>query len=281
MGAPAGAIEPIIGPDGIPEYRMEGVWSLPVRGPAIAPIDPELLAAFHDVGAATASAKLHQLGITKTFIQGPRTNKPGTRAVGRAVTLQFMPMREDIYTDAGVTQEYVERATALWAVLDFIEPGDFLVVQAYGTLRSGVVGEMLAHHLQNRGGVGLVADGGIRDSARLDAMHLPIWSLGSTPHYASQGELFPWGYHVPVAVGGALVIPGDLIVADDDGAVVVPIAKARQVLESSAQHEAWEVFSRMRLAEGGALRRYYPLDEIGQAEYEQWVAEGRPGDPTA
>ena len=277
MSLPEGAIAPTgVGPDGIPEYRMEGVWSLPVKGPAIPAIDPDLIAGFHEVGAATASAKLHQMGITKTFIQGPRTNKPGTRAVGRAVTLQFMPMREDIYTDAGVTQEYVERATALWAVMDFIEPGDFLVVQAYGTLRSGVVGEMLAHHLHNRGGVGLVADGGVRDSARLANIDLPIWSLGPTPHYASQGELFPWGYHVPVAVAGVLVLPGDLIVADDDGAVVVPIRRAREVLESSSHHEDWETFSRMKLREGGALRRYYPLDEVGRSEYEAWVVAGRP-----
>lgn len=277
MSGPDGAITPTsVGPDGIPEYRMEGVWSLPVKGPAIPPLDPDLIAGFSNVGAATASAKLHQMGITKTFIQGPRTNMPGRRAVGRAVTLQFMPMREDIYTDAGVTQEYVERATALWAVMDSIEPGDFLVVQAYGTLRSGVVGEMLAHHLHNRGGVGLVADAGIRDSARLSKIDLPIWSLGSTPHYASQGELFPWGYHVPVAVAGVLVLPGDLIVADDDGAVVVPIRKAREVLASSEHHEDWETFSRMKLRHGGALRRYYPLDDVGQAEYEAWVAAGRP-----
>jgi len=277
-GAPAGAIAPVaIGPDGIPEYRIEAAWSLPVKGPAIPAVDPGLLNAFHDVGAATASAKLHQMGITKTFIEGPRTNKPGTRAVGRAVTLQFMPMREDIYSDAGVTQEYVERATALWAVLDFIEPGDLLVVQAYGTLKSGVVGEMLAQHLLNRGGVGLVADGGVRDSTRLATIDLPIWSLGSTPHYASQGQLLPWGYHVPVAVGGVLVLPGDIVIADDDGAVVVPIGKATEVLEASAHHEAWEGFSRMKLSQGGALRRYYPLDDVGQAEYEEWDAAGRPG----
>jgi regulator of RNase E activity RraA len=278
MPSPSGAIGPVrVGPDGIPEYRMEGVWSLPVVGPTIPAIDPDLIGAFHGVGAATASAKLHQLGITKTFIQGPRSNKTGVRAVGRAVTLQFMPMREDIYTDAGVTQEYVERATALWAVLDHIVEGDFLVAQAYGTLRSGVVGEMLAHQLHNRGGVGLVADGGIRDWQKVCQIDVPIWSLGPTPHYASQGELFPWGYHVPVAVGGVLVLPGDLIVADDDGAVCVPIRRAREVLESALEHEAWEDFSRLRLANGGALRRYYPLDETGQAEYEEWEAAGRPG----
>lgn len=273
-----GSIPPhSIGPDGIPEYRIDAAWSLPVKGPAVPRLDPALIAAFQEVGSATACAKLHQIGITKTFIEGPRTNTPGARAVGRAITLQFMPMREDIYSDAGVTQEYVERATALWAVLDFIEPGDFLVAQAYGTLKSGVVGEMLAHHLHNRGGVGLVADGGIRDSAKLADIDMPIWSLGPTPHYASQGELLPWGYHVPVAIGGVLVLPGDIVIADDDGAVVVPIGKAAHVLEASRHHEAWEVFSRMKLSQGGALRRYYPLDDIGQAEYDQWNAEGRGG----
>lgn len=275
--SPEGALAPVsIGADGIPEYRIEGAWSLPVKGPAVPELDPALVDAFHNVSAATASATLHQMGITKTFIQGPRTNKPGRHIVGRAVTLQFMPMREDIYSDAGVTQEYVERATALWAVLDFIQPGDVLVVQAHGSLKSGVVGEMLAHHLHNRGGVGLVADGGVRDSARLANIDLPIWSLGPTPHYASQGELLPWGYHVPVAVGGALVLPGDLIVADDDGAVVVPASKALEVVESSSHHEAWEDFSRLKLGRGGALRRYYPLDDVGQREYELWEAAGRP-----
>lgn len=274
---PEGAIVPVsIGPDGIPEYRIEGAWSLPVRGPAIPPLDPGLVEAFGEVSSATASAILHQRGITKTFMQGPRAMQRGKKVVGRAVTLQFMPMREDIYSDAGVTQEYVERATALWAVLDFIEPGDVLVAQAYGTLRSGVVGEMLAHHLVNRGGVGIVVDGGVRDSGRLDAIDLPVWALGATPHYASQGELIPWGYHVPVAVGGALVIPGDIIVADDDGAVVVPVAKAQEVLEASRHHEAWEDFSRAKLHAGGALRRYYPLDEVGLREYHEWDSAGRP-----
>jgi regulator of RNase E activity RraA len=253
-------------------------WPLPVVGPPIAPVDPALLQAFSSVSAATACAKLHAMGITRTFMEGPRTSQPGRRVVGRAVTLQMMPMREDVYADTGMTQEYVERSSALWAVLDLIEPDDVLVVQAHGTLRSGVVGEMLASHLRNRGGVAVVADGGVRDWARIADLGLPVWSLGSTPHYASQGTLFPWAYHVPVAVGGALVLPGDLVVADDDGAVVVPIGRAQAVLEASTSHEAWEVFSRLRLGQGGALRRYYPLDEQGWAEYEQWEAAGRPHD---
>jgi regulator of RNase E activity RraA len=255
------------------DYRIDGPWSLPVRGPAIAPVDAALLDQFRDLGAATVCAKLHQLGVHRTFIDGPVPRHPGQRVVGRAVTLQFMPQREDILS--GVAQEYVERATALWAALDHVEPNDVLVVQAYGSTRTGVLGEMLVQHLANRGGVGLVADGRIRDAAHLDAIGLPIWATGATPHYASQGELFPWAYHVPVAVGGVLVLPGDLIIADDDGAVLVPIGLADAVIEASSAHADWEDFSRLRLQRGGALRRYYPLDEIGEREYREWVQAGR------
>lgn len=260
--------------DGPGDHSLDGVWPLPVVGPRVPPLDGVLLSRFARIGAATACAKLHQMGVTKTFIAGPRTNREGAHAVGRAVTLQFMPMREDIYQDAGVTQEYIERSTALWAVLDAIEPGDFLVIEARGTLKSGVVGEMLASHLKNRGGVGLVADGGIRDWAKVRENGLPMWSLGPTPHYASQGELIPWAYHTPVAVGGVLVVPGDLIVADDDGAVVVPAGRAGEVADLSEHHEAWEEFSRLQLSRGGALRKYYPLDDEGRTEYEDWVRAG-------
>jgi regulator of RNase E activity RraA len=244
-----------------------------VRGPDIAPVDQALLEAFRPLGAATVCAKLHQLGVRQTFIDGPVTRRPGQRVVGRAVTLQFMPQREDIVS--GAAQEYIERASALWAVADTIEPGDVLVVQAYSSSRTGVVGEMLVQHVVNQGGVGLVADGRIRDAARLDAIGLPIWATGATPHYASQGELFPWAFRVPVAVGGVLVLPGDLIIADDDGAVLVPIGMAEAVLQASSAHADREDFARMRLRHGGALRRYYPLDETGEREYRQWVEQGR------
>jgi regulator of RNase E activity RraA len=179
-----------------------------------------------------------------------------------------MPQREDVAS--GADEEYVERRTALWAVLDATEPGDVLVIQAFGATRTGCVGEMLVRYFGGRGGAGIVVDGRTRDSGRTRDLDIPLWTTGSTPHYASQSELFPWAYDVPVAVGQALVMPGDLIVADDDGAVVVPQSMAEQVLELSSRHEDWEEFSRERLAAGGALSKYYPLDEAARAEYEEW-----------
>jgi regulator of RNase E activity RraA len=188
--------------------------------------------------------------------------------VGPARTLQFMPQREDIASGTG--EEYIERRTALWAVFDATEPGDVLVIQAWGATHTGCVGEMLVRYFGGRGGAGIVVDGRTRDSGKTRDLPVPLWTTGSTPHYASQTELFPWAYDVPVAVGQALVMPGDLIVADDDGAVVVPQALAEQVLELASRHEDWEEFSRERLAAGGALSKYYPLDEDARAEYEEW-----------
>jgi regulator of RNase E activity RraA len=243
-------------------------WKLPVRGEPYERASQELIGSFADISAATACAKLHHMGITRTFIEGPRPLAPGARVVGSALTLQFLPQREDVAS--GMEQEYVERYTALWAVLDTVQPGDVLVIDARAAARTGCLGEMLIRNFVTRGGAGIVVDGRIRDTPKIGELNVPVWSTGATPHYASQSELFPWAYDVPVGVGGALVLPGDLIVADDDGAVVVPQARAAELAAKARDHEDWEVFSRSRIAEGGALSRYYPLDDEATAEYEQW-----------
>jgi len=245
-------------------------WKLPVRGAPFDRVPKELVDRFADVSAATACAKLHHLGVTRTFIEGPRPLRPGARVVGSALTLQFMPQREDVAS--GMAQEYVERYTALWAVLDSVQPGDVLVVEARGSARTGCLGEMLIKYFAARGGAGIVVDGRIRDTPKVGDLDLPIWSNGATPHYASQSELFPWAYDVPVAVGGALVLPGDIVVADDDGAVVVPRALGEELVQQAQHHEDWEDFSRRRITEGGALSKYYPLDDDAQQEYVEWRA---------
>jgi regulator of RNase E activity RraA len=193
--------------------------------------------------------------------------------VGSAVTLQFMPQREDIVS--GLAQEYVEKDSALWHVMDTIAPNDVLVVQAFGDPYTGVLGEMLIGHIRNRGGVGIVVDGYIRDWPRVKHLDIPIWARGTTPNYASQSHLFPWAHSVPVACSSVLVLPGDIIIADDDGVVLVPLKVASLLLETAGSHEDWEVFSRMRITQGGELRKYYPLNEEAQREYETWKQQHR------
>ncbi|WP_326627770.1 hypothetical protein OIE67_32870 [Nonomuraea fuscirosea] len=246
----------------------DAIWDLPVRGSLPDAPDPALVAGLSRISSATACAKLHAQGIRRTFIEGPRPIAPGQKLAGRVRTLQFMPQREDIAS--GLGQEYVERHTALWHVLEDIRPGDVLVVQAYGSAYTGCFGDMLVRYFKRRGGAGIVVDGRIRDLPRVSGLGVPIWCTGATPHYASQAELFPWAYDVPVAVGGSLALPGDLCVADDDGAVVVPLRRAASVLEAAADHEQWELFSRARIEEGATLSDYYPLTPETRAEFERW-----------
>ena len=241
---------------------------LPIHGPEFQRPDPDLIKRLYGVSSATASAMLHKMGIRQTFIQGPLPRKPGSKVVGPAVTLQFMPQREDVAS--GLAQEGSEKKSALWSVLDTVQPGDILTVGAYGDPYTGCLGEMLITYFKGRGGIGIVVDGCIRDWPHVQEIGVPLWTVGFTPNYASQSSLYPWAYNVPTAISRVLVLPGDIIIADDDGSVMIPAQMAELVAQQTKEHEDWEVFSRMKLAEGGALSKYYPLNEEGQREYEEW-----------
>lgn len=243
-------------------------FALPVRGGEFERAGEDAISGLTDVSAATACAKLHGLGITRSFVEGPRPLTAGSRVVGPALTLQFMPQREDLAS--GLGQEYVERHTALWEVLETVQPGDVLVIQAFGSRFAGCIGDILARYFARKGGAGIIVDGRVRDAGRIRELGIPVWSTGTTPHYASQTDLFPWAYNVPVAVGGALCMPGDLVVADDDGPVVVPTGLVGSVVGAAQDQEQWEVFSRNRLDQGGRLSDYYPLTSETRAEYETW-----------
>ena len=231
--------------------------------------DPALVAAFEGVGSATASAELHRLGVRNTHIAGPTAWTPGRSVVGPALTLQFMPLREDVYQD----DEYGDPEAQLHRhVMYHAQAGDVVVVDARGAMDSGVFGEMMMTYLHGRGGRGVVIDGCLRDWPNIQPIGVGCWIRGVTPNYHTQRDLFPYAVNVPVACGGCYVAPGDLIVADDDGAVVVPIGMAERLLERATKHAEWEEFSRIKLSEGADLRRYYPLSEGARPEYEAWRA---------
>ena len=242
--------------------------ALPIGGPPFARPDPNIIKQLYQVGSATASALMHKMGVRQTFIQGPLPRTLGAKVVGPVVTLQFMPQREDVAS--GMAQEHVEKVSALWAVFDTVQPGDILAVQAFGDAYTGCMGEMLITYFKGRGGIGIVVDGCIRDWPRVQEIGTPVWTRGFTPNYASQASLFPWAYNVPIACSRVLVLPGDIMIADDDGAVLVPAQMAPLVLQHTLEHEEWEVFSRLKLAAGGSLKKYYPLNQEGQREYEEW-----------
>jgi len=227
----------------------------------------EVVEGLAQIGSATASGELHRLGIRDPHLRGLTSWMPGTAVVGPALTLQFMPKREDVYT----VDEYANPELQLHRhVLYHTQPGDIVVVDARADMGSGVFGEMMLTYFKGRGGRAVVIDGCIRDYPKAQHLGLGLWLRGVTPNYHNQTAIFPFAVNVPVACGGVLVLPGDLIVADDDGAVVVPAALAAELLQAASRHAEWEDFSRQRLAEGGDLRVYYPLSEAAQAEYEAW-----------
>ena len=226
-----------------------------------------VIEALEHVGSATATSELRRLGIRNAFIQGPVSMTPGVSIVGPALTLQFMPKREDLYPES----EYVEPERQLHRhVLYHTRPGDIVVVDARGDMTSGVFGEMMMTYFRGRGGLGVVIDGCIRDSAEIKRLGLGLWLRGVTPNFHTQTNIYPFAVNVPIACGGVTVLPGDLIIADDDGAVVVPVQLAAELAEHAAEHVEWEEFSRERLAAGGDLRKYYPLTDAARPEYEEW-----------
>jgi len=219
------------------------------------------------LGAATACATLHDLGVRDTFMQGPVAWSKGKSLAGPALTLQFMPMRQDLYGEG----EYNDVEKQLHRhVLYHTRPGDIVVVDARGDMRSGIFGEMMLTFFKGRGGAGLVIDGCVRDYPHVQTLGLGLWLRGVTPNFHAQTNIMPFAVNVPIACGGVTVMPGDIVVADDDGACVIPVALAAKVIEHAGTHHDWEDFSREMLAKGGSLQKYYPLSEAARPEYEEW-----------
>jgi regulator of RNase E activity RraA len=227
----------------------------------------DLIDKLTDIGSATASGELAKLGVRSAHIAGPLARTDGASIVGPAITLQFLPKREDLYKPG----EYVDREKQLHRhALYHTQPGDVVVVDARGDLESGVFGDMMLTFFKGRGGAGVIVDGCIRDYPKVKHLDLPRWTRGFTPNFHTQTNIWPTGVNCPIGCGGTLIIPGDIIIADDDGAVVVPIDLAPELAEKAGEHAEWEVFSRERLSEGGDLRKYYPLTDEARIEYEEW-----------
>jgi regulator of RNase E activity RraA len=219
------------------------------------------------IGTATISSELNRMGVRDPHIRGPLPLVPGRSSAGPALTLMCMPKREDLFRGA----EYDNPDLQLHRHVMFpARAGDMVVVDARGDMGSGIFGEMMLTFLAGRGGAGVVVDGCIRDSGKARGLDIGVWVRGVTPNYHAQTALIPYAVNVPVACGGVLVIPGDIVVADDDGAVVVPAALAGAVIAAGSEHAEWEEFSRLRLSEGADLAKYYPLTEEVQEEYLAW-----------
>jgi len=227
----------------------------------------DIIDALRDIGAATVAGTLGHMGIRNPHMIGPVSWNRGKSIVGPALTLQMMPKREDLYDEG----EYADPEKQLHRhVLYHVQEGDVVVVDARGDMTSGIFGDMMSTYFKGRGGAGMVLDGCVRDWPNIQKLDIPVWVRGVTPNFHTQTNLMPFAVNVPIACGGVTVIPGDIIIADDDGAIVLPPALAAEVIAKASEHHDWEEYSRIKLLEGAPLQRYYPLHDDARPEYDDW-----------
>ena len=240
-----------------------------ITTPDITRPDPSLIEALRGIGSATASGELYKRGIKNQHMTGLTSWKKGRSVVGPALTLQWMPRREDM----SANHEYADTEMQLHRhVMYHTQPGDIIVVDARGDMASGVFGEMMLTYFMGKGGLGVVIDGCIRDWEHAEHLELGMWMRGVTPNHGWQNRIMPFAVNVPIACADVLVLPGDIIIADNDGAIAVPVTHAAEIAKLSREKDEWEEFTRLRLSQGGDLRKYYPLNQLAQQEFEDWRA---------
>ncbi|WP_216894358.1 hypothetical protein [Nocardia alni] len=216
------------------------------------------------VSVATLSAQLRKHGLNNVTIDGVQAAKPGSRFAGRARTLRYLPHREDLFAERGDGFNAQKRA------IESLEPGEVLVMEARGERGSGTIGDILAKRAEVRGAAAVVTDGGLRDAAVVAELGISVFHGG--PHPAVLGRRHvPWDIDVPIGCGGAAVLPGDWIVGDDDGVLVIPPPLVREVLGAAAEQERQERFITEQVAAGSGIEGLYPLGDIWQKRYEDWL----------
>lgn len=224
---------------------------------------PELPDALGRVSTATLASQLRQRGLNGCTLDGVATLHPHLRLLGRARTVRYLPLREDLFAVRSPGLNAQKRA------VDSLLPGEVLVIGARGERSAGTIGDLLVQRAQVRGAAGIVTDGAVRDQATIAALGLPVYCNGSHPAVLGRRHV-PWDTDVAVDCGGVLVEPGDLLVGDADGVVVVPWAVAAEVAADAVEQERQERFIAERVAAGDDLDGLYPIGDRFRAAYDAW-----------
>ncbi|UOE44365.1 fumarylacetoacetate hydrolase family protein [Agromyces larvae] len=222
----------------------------------------DLRAQLSSVAVATLSVALRKRGYHDVFIEGVHANLPGARIVGRARTLRFIPARPDLFQSHGGGYNAQKRA------FDSVGPGEVLVVDARGERGTGTVGDVLALRAKVRGAAGIVTDGGVRDFDAVAEIGIPVFSQGPHPSVLGRRHV-PWETDVTIACGGAAVQPGDVIVGDGDGVIVIPPHLVAEVAAEAAEQDAADAWVAERVAEGEAVDGLFPMNAEWRARYER------------
>ncbi|RRJ88253.1 fumarylacetoacetate hydrolase family protein [Gulosibacter macacae] len=226
-------------------------------------ITDELRAKVQETAVATLWAQMHKRGITNCSIDGVTNNHPGTRILGYAKTLRYVPNREDLFKKFGGGYNAQKRA------MDSVQDGDVVVMEARGEKGTGTLGDVLALRAQLLGAVGVVTDGGVRDSAAVAELGLPVYSSSNHPAVLGRRHV-PWEIDGTIACGGTTVQPGDIIVGDDDGVIVIPPALFEEVVNDAYEQERQDGWVFDQVKDGNAVDGLFPPNAEWKARYEEW-----------
>ncbi len=226
-------------------------------------LDPKAIALLSQITTATLTTLLLKKGLRNVWLRGARPLRTGQpRLVGRAFTLRFVPAREDLATPESWSSPISTRAA-----IEDMPAGCIAVVDAMGVSDAGIFGDILCARMQKRGVTALVTDGVVRDQAGVLGTGLPVWCSGAAAPPSVAGLTFV-DWQRPIACGGVAVFPGDVIVVDDDGAVLIPAALLEEMLLLAPEQERLESWIMGEVDKGAALPGLYPPNAENKARYE-------------
>ncbi|GAA3704759.1 ribonuclease activity regulator RraA [Arthrobacter ginkgonis] len=240
--------------------------------PAAVELDTNVRDKLLKVGSANVANVLLARGFRNVMMLGlAPLAQDQPQLVGPAYTLRFIPAREDLDSMAnyGRTDNKHRRA------IEECPPGAVLVIDAFGSLQASSMGDMMAARLRHRGVSGVVTDGGYRDSAAIEATGLPCYQVRNAPP-ATPIALHPVALDEPVGCAGVAVYPGDVLVGDRDGVVVIPRHLVEEVADEALDAVEYEDFAALHIANGRSIFGLFPATPESRAEYDEWVAAGRP-----
>jgi regulator of RNase E activity RraA len=229
----------------------------------------DIIDALKPVSTATITTVLIKHGLRRVWIRGTRPIRSGQpRIVGRAFTLRFIPAREDLATPSSWSSPRSTRAA-----IEEAAPGSVMVAGAMGVTDAGIFGDILCERMKQRGMAGLVTDGVVRDMAGVLRTGLPVWCQGAAaPPSVSSLTFVNW--QEPIGCGGVAVYPDDIVVVDDDGAVLIPAALVGDVVRAAPEQERMETWILDEVSNGAKLPGLYPPNEDNLKRYKDW-ASGR------
>jgi regulator of RNase E activity RraA len=226
-------------------------------------LEQDLIEALSNVATATITTVLLKKGLRNVWLRGTKPLVSGQkRLVGPAFTLRFVPAREDLATPESWSSPISTRAA-----IEAMPPGCIAVVDAMGITDAGIFGDILCARMKVRGVAGLVTDGVVRDLAGVLCTGLPVWCRGAAAPPSVAGLTFV-NWQEPIGCGGVAIFPDDVIVVDDDGAVVIPGALVNEAVEAAIEQEKLEAWIIGEVQAGAALPGLYPANAENKARYE-------------